>query len=93
MNLSTEGLARASSRRPWRTVAIWIALIVVAIGINGTLLEDALTTEFGFTNSPDSLRADRLLEDRLRGPEKVTEMVIVQSPTLTVDDEVFRDKV
>ncbi len=34
-----------------------------------------------------------MLEDRLRGPEKVTEMVIVQSPTLTVDDEAFRDKV
>ena len=93
LDLSAEGIARASSQRPWRTVALWIALVVAAIVINGTLLQDALTTEFGFTNNPDSIKGEKLLEDRLRGPKKISEMVIVQSPTLTVDDPAFRDKV
>ena len=93
MNLSTESLARASSRRPWVTVALWIVLLVVALVLTGTVLQDSLTTEFAFTNDPDSQKALNLLEDRLRGPKKITETVIVQSATMTVDDQGFRDKV
>ena len=93
MNLSTESLARASSRRPWVTVALWIVLLVVATVLTGTVLQDSLTTEFAFTNDPDSQKALNLLEDRLRGPKKITETVIVQSETMTVDDQGFRDKV
>ena len=93
MNLSTEGLARAASRRPWRTVLIWVALIAAAIATNATLLPSALTNEFGFSNNPESVRADDMLEKRLRGPKKVTEMVVVQSPTHKVDDQPFKDKV
>ena len=93
MDISTEGLARASSRRPWTTVGLWAVLLAVAIVINGTLLEDALTTEFGYSNDPDSQKGLNLLEDRLRGPKKITEIVIVQSETLTVDDQGFRNKV
>ena len=93
LDLSAEGIARASSRRPWRTVGLWIALVVTAIVINATLLEDALTTEFGYTNNPDSIKGEKLLEDRLRGPKKISEMAIVQSPTLTVDDAAYKAKV
>ena len=93
LNLSTERLARASSRHPWTTVAVWIVVLVAAVGIIGTLLEDALTTEFAFTNDPEFQRADTLLEERLRGPRKATEVVAVQSATLTVDDQAFRDRV
>ena len=93
MKLSTEALALASARRPWVVVGAWVALIVVAIGINVTLLGDALTTEFGFTSNPDSKRADTLLEERLRGPRKVNEIVIVQSEARTVDEQEFRDRV
>ena len=93
LDLSAEGIARASSRRPWRTVALWVALVVAAVVINATLLQDALTTEVGYTSNPDSIKGEKLLEDRLRGPKKISEMVIVQSPTLTVDDPAFKDKV
>lgn len=72
---------------------LWLVVIVAAVGINATLLEDALTTEFGFTNNPDSIRADKMLEERLRGPDKVSELVIVQSDTYTVDDPEFQAKV
>ena len=58
-----------------------------------TLLPDALTTEFGFTNKPDSWRGDKLLEERLRGPKRSNEIVMVQSETLTVDDAEFQARV
>jgi RND superfamily putative drug exporter len=93
LNLSTEGLARASSRRPWTTIGIWIVVIVAALGINVTLLADAMTTEFAFTNEPEFQRGYDLLEERLRGPRKAQEAVAVQSATLTVDDQAFRDRV
>ena len=95
LNLSTEAVARASANRPWRTIGVWIVFLVVAIGINATLLADALTTEFSFTNDPEYERADKLLEERLRGPRRINEIVIVQSPSesITVDSQVFQDRV
>ena len=33
------------------------------------------------------------MEDRLRGPKPLSEFVIVQSPSLTVDDAAFRARV
>ena len=93
INLSTEALASASARRPWITVAIWAVVIAGAIVINSTLLGDALTTQFAFSNNPDSERADKLLEERLNRPHKVNEVVIVQSNELTVDDKLFRERV
>ena len=93
LNLSTEALARASSRHPWTTIGAWLTVLVAAIVLSGTLLGDALTTEFAITNNPDSQRGYTLLEERLRGPRKATEVVAVQSATLTVDDQAFRDRV
>ena len=92
-NMSFEGIARGSSRRPWLTIAVWVVLIVGAGVLNVTLLPDALTTEFGFTNKPDSWRGDKLLEERLRGPKRSNEIVMVQSETLTVDDAEFQARV
>jgi RND superfamily putative drug exporter len=54
------------------------------------LLADALTTEITFSNNPESKRASDLLEERLRGPDKANEIIIVRSDTLTVDDPAFQ---
>ena len=96
LELSTESLARVCARRPWRVVAVWAVVLVAALLMITTLLEGALTTEFGFSNEPDSDRADRLLAERLRGPEKLSEIVIVQAVDkgeLTVDDAAFQERV
>jgi len=90
LNLSTETLARVSARRPWLVVAAWAAVFAVSIALIATLLSDGLTNEMGFTNNPDSQRASTLLEERLRGPEKVNEIVIVRSADRTVDDPAFK---
>ena len=89
----TESLAQVSVRKPWITVGVWVLVLVVALGLVGRLLPTATTTDFRLSGRYESERAAALLEDRLRGPEKLAEIVIVQSPTLTVDDEAFRAKV
>ena len=38
---STAGMARISARHPWRVIAAWTVLIVVAIAIAVTSLGDA----------------------------------------------------
>ena len=89
----TGFLARISARRPLVTIAIWLIVAVVAAGISSNLLDGATTTELRLTSGADSQRAADLLESRLRGPQPVTEIVVVQSETLTVDDPAFREKV
>ena len=68
LNLSTEGLARASARHGWLTIGAWLAVLVVAMVLVGTLLGDALTTEETLTNNPESVQADNLLHERLGNP-------------------------
>jgi RND superfamily putative drug exporter len=77
------------ARRPWVTVGVWLVLIVLA-GISAPALADALTTDATFIKKPESIRGQDLLEARLRGPEPVTETVIVRSSNKTVDDPAFR---
>ncbi len=89
----TERLARLGARRPWLTIAVWIVLLAVAAAVIGQLLGAATTTDLRLSGAYESQRADALLEERLRGPAKSAEIVIVQSPTLTVDDPVFRARV
>ena len=73
----TELLARVSAQRP---------LVTVAVILNATLLGSATTTEFRLGSNFESQRADALLEDRLRGPEAITEIVIVQSDTVYAEE-------
>ncbi len=88
--VSTEALATFSARRPWLVIGIWAALLVASGILVAALLSDVLTTDFGTTSNPESKRAEALLEERLRGPEKDSEVVIVRSPDRTVDDAAFK---
>ncbi|MGH9175332.1 MAG: MMPL family transporter, partial [Vicinamibacterales bacterium] len=90
--LSPERLADLSARRPWRVIGVWLVVLAIcgalAAGVN-----DLLATNWSFTSSPESVRADALLEERLRGaPEPLTETVVVTSSTLTADDAAFQAK-
>ena len=89
--LSTEVLARVSARRPWPIVGVWILALVVAVGIIVMFLDDALTTDDYFTNDPESDRASDILHERgFDFGTSVSEIVIVRSQTLTVDDTEYR---
>src|SRR5215472_8091438 len=84
-----ERLARASARHPWRTVAVWIVVLAAAAVCSRVFLSGALTTQSSFADNPESVRAQNLIEQRLTGPAKDTELVVVRSPALTVSSPRF----
>lgn len=86
-------LARFCVRRPWLTIGLWLIVGVVALLLVGSLLSGATTTELTLGGNVESNQAARLLEERLRGPEPISEVVVVQSDTLTVAHPEFRSKV
>jgi RND superfamily putative drug exporter len=93
LRLSTEALARTSARHPWTVVGIWLVALLASGVTIATLLGGALTTNEDFTNSPESKRANALLEagfQDLEGPRRPNETVIVQSSSAIVDEPAFR---
>ena len=100
----TEALARISARRPFLIIGIWAVIALIAGGFSvdaeiapwppplTDFLDRATTTEFQLSSNAGSERAERLLEERLRGPKPVSEIVIVQSDSLTVDSPEFQAK-
>ena len=90
LNLSTESIARASSRRPWTTIGIWVVVFIIALLLRFSLFDDVITTEFAITNDPESSVGKELIEEKLTGPKGTNEVVIVQSQELTVDDPEFQ---
>ena len=87
----TERLARTAALHPWRTIAVYALLIVLAVVSVAGLLNGGITSDSKFRASePDSVVADRLIEDRLSGPHKVTDFVIVRSADLTVGQPAFK---
>ena len=86
-------LARFSARRPLLVIAVWLVLVVVSLAVVRAFLPTATTTDLRLAGRYESERAAALLDDRLRGPEKLAEIVLIQSPSLTVQDDAFRSKV
>jgi RND superfamily putative drug exporter len=90
----TGRLARASSRHPWRTLALWTVAILVSVGAIVTLLGGTLTTDAKMTNNPESYRGYDLLGAHFPpSNDYVNELVVVRSRLLRVDDPAFRAKV
>ena len=90
MKLTTESLARGSSRRPWLTISLWVVLIVVSGFVTSRFLADSLTTDFSFTNNPEAKRAAELIERRF-GKEGVTEVFILDTDGGVEDPAVRRE--
>ena len=91
--LSTENLARISAAHPWRVIVIWAIVFLVAGGLAGTLFANVITTEIKFINDPESDLAQTFLEDRLRGERMVTDVLMLRSADLTVDEAAYRQAV
>ena len=87
MKLNPETIARASSRHPWRTIGVWLVLIVAMGAVSSSLLSGVLTQDIQFTNSPESVKAQNILDAKFgQSRTEDTEFLIVHSDTLTVDD-------
>jgi len=84
----TGPLARVCARRPWFVVGAWL-LLLLGGGFFARGIGDVVNSNYGFYFNPESVKARHLLEDRLRGPALATEIVMVQSPDITVDDPAY----
>ena len=94
MNDVTGRLARASSWHPWRTIALWVAAIVLSAGSIAALLGSSLTTDAEMTNHPESYRGYDVLNAHFPpSTDYVNELVVVRSRATTVDAAAFRAKV
>ena len=101
----TTFLTRSSARRPLVVIALWVVAAVAAgsLALDGEvlpgpkpftdILDSATIAEFRLSGSAESVRANSLLRDRLRGQEPINEIVIIQSISETVDSPEFRTKV
>lgn len=88
-----ETFTRWVARKPWIVVGGWLALLIAGIILSSTLLNDALITDDRVRNNPESQQASSLINARLGesgGSPTMSEMVIVRSKTLTVDDPAFQ---
>jgi uncharacterized membrane protein YdfJ with MMPL/SSD domain len=90
--VNTESLARAAARHPWRTIAAWLATIVVAFVAVVALLGDGLSTEAHLTNDPESERAYDLIGAHFPMSEFTTEIAVVRHGELTVADPAFLER-
>ncbi|MGH2558315.1 MAG: MMPL family transporter [Thermomicrobiales bacterium] len=88
---STAGLAAASARRPWRTMGIWLLVLIIAGGLAATM-SGAINDDGDFTSNPESKQANTLIDDRME-EEPLTETVVVRAANATVDDPAFRQAV
>ena len=84
----TGPLARVCARRPWFVVGAWL-LLLLGGGFFARGLGDVVNSNYGFYFNAGVGQGRHLIEDRLRGPKLATEIVMVQSPDMTVDDPAY----
>jgi putative drug exporter of the RND superfamily len=94
----TERLTIWSSRRPWLVLASWAFALVAAIAVTAAFLGSALEGDEDVTSDTESRRAydlqsERFVEDRGRRTPEPTEAVVVRSPTATVDEPGFEQRI
>jgi len=86
-------LAEFATRRPRRVLAVWGALVLVSLGLVGTLLGSGLTTDSSLTNHPESQQAQDLIDARLPAQDSVDEVIVVRSERSVVSDPAFAARV
>src|ERR687883_582001 len=86
----TERLARVCGSHPWRTILAWVGVIVLAVVAAAVFLPGNLTSTGHVTGNPESKQAEDLLFGHFPpDPNAADELVVVRSPTHTVDDPRF----
>jgi len=71
-------------------MSLWLVAIVGMGYVSSLLLGGVLSQDFDFTNRPESVRAQEVIDQKFQtNSDQDTELVIVQSDSLTVDDAPF----
>jgi putative drug exporter of the RND superfamily len=94
----TERMTVWSGRRPWQIVAGWVLVLFSAIAITAAFLGDALSGDEEVTGSPESRRADELRSERFAersagGTRDASEVLVLSSGGVTVDEPGFERQV
>ncbi len=95
MRLNPESVARSSSRRPWVTIGVWFVLIVTGGFASARFLGDALTQDIEFTNRPESVHAQEILDEAFPGSDQGNDTVffLVGSEQVPASDPSFQERV
>jgi RND superfamily putative drug exporter len=81
----TGRITRAAARHPWRTLGLWVVLLVAAYGASNAMDLASNTATAG----TEATKAMDLIDDRLRGETPPEEFLIVESQTATADESAF----
>ena len=81
----TGWIARAAARHPWRTLGLWVVLLVAAFGASGTMNVSSNTETAG----TEATTASDLIKERLREHTPPEEFMVVESQTATADEAAF----
>jgi RND superfamily putative drug exporter len=94
MQLNPESLARVSSKHAWRTIGIWLVILIAGFATSAAMLSNALTTDFNFTNNPEAIRAQKILEhERLERDISTETIVMTGGDGAAVQDPAFAERV
>ncbi len=71
---------------------MWGVLFLVMVGVSSSLLSGVLTNDISFTNKPESIKAQDVIDQQFSTTEVgvSTEYVIVHNDSLTVDDPAYQ---
>ena len=86
-------LAGFATRRPGSVLAAWGLIVLLSLGLIGTLLASGLTSDSKLTNHPESDRAQELIDARLPDQGSIDEVIVVRSDRLVVSDPAFAARV
>jgi uncharacterized membrane protein YdfJ with MMPL/SSD domain len=91
----TESLARASSRRPWFAVGLWLLVILAAFVLVAMFL--AFEGEAEITRTTESKQAERILDEgfpqEAANGQAITEIVVVRAEDGQVRSAATRTRV
>ena len=90
---ATQRLAMACAGRPWRTLGVWGAVLLLAIVSSASFLGSALTPEGEITTDPDSIKGLDLLDERFPDRNAVSETVVVVADSGSVADPQVKEAV
>ena len=83
----TQRLAAISSRRPRRTLAIWVLVVLLALVLAGTSLK-GLTTTSHVVGATQSSQAENLYKEVVGSEsQKPSDVIVVSSKTSTASDQ------
>jgi RND superfamily putative drug exporter len=89
MKLNPESLARASSRHPWRTIGVWVLLIGAMGVLSAFLLGGVLSNDVAFTNQPESVKAQKIIDADFARSTLDNEYLVVSSATQRTWDPAY----